>query len=332
MERIIQSEYFTALHGKQILITGASGFLGFYLVFLLLYANENYETGISVVLMMRSMNNISPVFQGLLHRKDVKVVLQDVRNEVILPNEIDYIIHAATTSDSRKLREDGTGVIDSAFNGTKNIIEYAKRARAKSIVYVSSITVLGDIIGDTVVDEDYCGAAKWNEPVACYIYGKRVSEYLAFGAYKSQNVPIKIIRPGYVYGASTEKDSRVYSEIIKSAAENKEILLHSAGYIYRPLIYVMDLIDAVFRVLILGKDGEAYNVSGSVTSIREFAETAQILSGVELNVSVDSQDRIIDDCTRFSYLKVSEHVGWRALNKLQDGIKKSIKTYQWRNL
>ena len=84
---------------------------------------------------------------GFINRNDVKVVLQDIRSEIILPNEIDYIIHAATTSDSKKLREDGSEVIDSAFNGTKNIIEFANRAKAKSIVYVSSITVLGRNFG-----------------------------------------------------------------------------------------------------------------------------------------------------------------------------------------
>lgn len=315
------------MQNKKVLITGASGFLGYYLVNTLMYANDAYDMNCVIILLVRNINRFYNIWRTIFSRQDIRFIIQDIRDEIINSFNADLIIHAATTSDSKKLKSNGFDVIDAAINGTKNIIQYALKSNVESIVYVSSITVYGNCNSNPVI-EDCCGNEKWDDTLSCYTYGKRVSEYLMMEGVKNYGLLAKIIRPGYIYGASRPEDSRVYSEIIKNAAYRKDIVLHSSGLTYRPLIYVMDVVDAILRVLLLGKKGEAYNTPGNIASILEFANCASEISGLKVTLAnKETSGSSILSCPSYSTKKIQDHCEWKANVSLREGVLKSVDIY-----
>lgn len=277
LEDIVHKSGISKLHEKNILLTGGTGFVGYYTVLALLYANDSLELNNKVILVVRDYKKALAGFGGMILRSDIRIMIQDIRERFILPDQcnIDYIIHCAMTSETSAMENDPLGVFYTAIAGTKNIIRLAEEKRVKSLVYLSSVTVYGgDSFDNHKISEDYTGVRDWKKDQDCYSLGKRSGEFLCLAEHRKRGLPVKILRPGYVYGASFREDNRVYAQIINAAAAGKNIVLRSGGYLCRPMVHVADLVKGIFLTLTDGEDGTAYNVSTAYCTIREFAQIA----------------------------------------------------------
>lgn len=312
---------------KTILITGANGFIAYYLVLTILNANDTLNLNNRVILLVRSREKTQKRYGVILERNDVSLLIQDVC--VTLPEigNVDYVIHAASAADAQHFDDDPIGVFNSNVIGTENIIQFVNQNACQSAVYISSFTIYGQgTDNQKFIDESYCGAEPWNNNRACYSYGKRSAEFLCMAAARKQECPIKIVRPGFVYGASHLTDTRVYSEIIRCVAENRPIVLQSAGLLYRSMIYVTDLVTAILAVLLNGRNGEPYNVANEHVSIRQFAEAA-VQSAASKDVYIqyaNAKDATVDIPAEafgaMSIVKIGAECGWMPHTSLLDGI------------
>lgn len=262
-------------NNKTFLITGANGFIAYYLVLTLLIANDVCQHNNRVVLLVRSQEKAEKRYGEILNRNDVLLLIQDVCTPLSVSEKVDYVIHAASAADAQHFDTDPIGVFNSNVIGTENIINFVNQKKCEAAVYISSFTVYGQGTDRLeYIDESFSGIEPWDNNRACYPYGKRSAEFLCMAAARKYNSPIRIVRPGFVYGASHKNDTRVYSEIIRCVADKKPIILNSPGLLYRSMVYVTDLVEAILAVLLQGKNGEAYNVAYEHVSIRQFAETA----------------------------------------------------------
>ena len=276
MEEIVNSAPLCDQTNRSFLITGGSGFIAYYIVTSLLLLNDLKNTSNSITIMVRNENKAIEKYGNLLQRGDLHIMVQDVCNP--MPEDgaaFDYIIHAASGASAQQFDADPIGVFNSNVIGIENLIDYIRRNPCKSMVYISSFTVYGAGTNTVAeITEDYRGADDWTSKSACYSFGKKSAELLCTAATRKYQCPIRIVRPGFVYGGSDPYDNRVYAEIIRNVAEQRPICMQSAGLLFRSMIYVTDVVRGVFAALLSGQDGEAYNIANEFVSIRGFAEAA----------------------------------------------------------
>ena len=337
LSEIADQEELAQLREKNILITGGGGFIAYYIALSLLLANDRHGLHNHVVLLVRNEPRTRARYGALLDRDDVSLLLQDVCEPLDEQARYDYIIHAASAADAKHFDEDPIAVFNSNVLGTESVLRYLKGGKCTSAVFISSFTVYGNTSQAKLVEEDFCGAEPWDNNRACYSYGKRSAEFLCMAACRQHQCPVKIVRPGFVYGASGKNDTRVYAEIINCVAEKKPVTLQSAGHVYRSMIYVTDLVRGILDALFNGKDGNAYNVAGEHVSIRQFAECAvrvandpsvSLLFKNESDRSTPAPDAVFG---KMSAEKLRAECRWEPRVSLERGISMAADITSWKN-
>ncbi len=331
------------LKNRSVLITGAKGFIGSYLVLALLIRNDLYADNIRINALVRERKSAEKKFGELLSRDDLTLCVQDV-SEPIECGRADYVIHAASQASNIQFETDPVGTISANLTGTLRVLDFALRSESKSVLVISSLKVYGNVYGNkgylTEADEGYLDFTSYKN---CYAMGKRASETLAASYIKEYGLNVKLCRPAYIYGASSLNDDRVWAQFISNVVKNENILLKSNGAANRSFCYVTDTASAMLCVLLSGENGFPYNISNekSDTTIREFAVTACeafpergiTLSfqnpGDErepeiLNTPLSCEPEILDS----SRLK---KLGWQPKVDLKEGIKRAVNALEEQN-
>lgn len=336
MLRMIQNHSLKKQGGKSFLITGGNGFIMYYLVLTLLCMNDENHNGNVITLMVRSQDRAAQRYGALLKRSDLRVMVQDVCEPIRVEESFDYIVHAASGASAQQFDEDPVGIFNANVLGTENLITFIRRKPCVSMTYVSSFTVYGNgTEKQEVIDEDFRGPEDWNSNRASYSYGKRAAEFLCGAAWRKYACPIRVIRPGFVYGGSSPNDNRVYSEIIRNVAEHQPIVLQSAGHVYRSMIYVTDVVRGIFACLFDGENGEAYNAANEFVSIQEFAVAAVKVNPAVCLMFKNEADKALPAPQRpggaMSTKKLTT-CGWHPEVSLTDGIAMGAEIYSYRFL
>ena len=90
---IAESIAWDKLKNSTVLITGASGMVGSYMLYVLTRLNDIYNYDIKIIGMVR---NVQKLPEKIRNRKDVQVIVGDVTNPIDIEGDITYIIHAAS--------------------------------------------------------------------------------------------------------------------------------------------------------------------------------------------------------------------------------------------
>ena len=69
--------------------------------------------------------------------------MADIVEEIKLNEPIDYIFHCASVTASRIMIEKPVETLMTSVEGTKNVLEFARKQKCKSVVYISSMEVYG---------------------------------------------------------------------------------------------------------------------------------------------------------------------------------------------
>ena len=246
----------------------------------------------------------------------------------------DYIIHCASPTQSSYMISNPVETIDSIVIGTKNVLELAKRFNVKSMVYLSSMEVYGqiDCSDGRRVCEDELGNIDLFNVRSSYPLGKRMAENLCYSYYKEYNVPVKIARLAQTFGKGVSKDdTRVFAQFAKAVMEEKDIVLHTLGDSMGNYCDIDDAISAIMLILEKGKLGEAYNIvnESNTMTIREMAELVT-------NTIAQGQIKVIYDIpneNQYGYaaktgLRLSSEklrqLGWKSEKNMEDMYKEMI--------
>ena len=127
------SDYnFEQLNNKTVFITGAAGLIGSQIVKALACINRLRNLNIKIVAFVRNEEKAKKVFEDILDRDYFEICSGDILDVIKYDKKVDYIIHGASPTESRFFVSNPVETIDIAVNGTKNILEYAKKVEMKN--------------------------------------------------------------------------------------------------------------------------------------------------------------------------------------------------------
>ncbi len=314
---------FDEVRNKSILITGASGLVGHYILAALHQAAIEGNRPSDIFLVVK--NALPDYFTDLLGDLPVKIISGDLTNDEFLNTlpEADYIIHGAGYGQPGKFMIDMMKTIELNTVATIKILNKLKRDG--KFLFLSTSEVYSGL-PNPPFNEQQIGTTNTNHPRACYIEGKRCGEAIVNVA-RSKNINAKSARLSLAYGPGTRTDdNRVLNSFIRKAYTENGIKMMDHGEAFRTYIYVTDSVEFMFRMLFDGKC-DIYNIGGkSRTTIKELAQQVGKILNVPVTLPegagagmVGAPDDVFVDMTRpETEFSKTDYIS------LEDGLKRTI--------
>lgn len=280
VERICERVDLSALGGARVLLTGASGLLGSYLLGCLEVLKDQGE---KIDVHAQVLSEPPPHVQAVIERGRFSLLradLGDFRDYERLP-EADVIIHGAGYAQPLRFMSNPGSTLQ--INTAATLALLQKVRAGGHFLFMSSVQVYTGVHGG-VCREAVVGTTTPAHPRASYIEGKRAGEAACY-AFRSQGLHATAARLGDIYGPGTRTgDKRALNSFIEQALTEGEIRMLDAGNAVRTYGYVSDAIEAMWKVLLNGRE-TVYNVGGcSLTTIADLARTVARLAGVRVTM------------------------------------------------
>jgi len=232
---------------KAIIVTGGAGFLGRNLCKKLLNDSETDHVICLDNLVTGSLANISE-FSGCIRFHFYKHDITEPIPKSMIPWTINEIYHLACIASPPKYKEYSIETLMTSFQGTKNILDLAKRYNAKVLFSSTS-----EVYGDPMVHpqpEEYFGNVNTVGERSCYDEGKRVAESLIYEYRRKFSLDLKIVRIFNTYGPFMDiDDGRVITNFIKQIKKGEPLVIYGDGEQGRSFCYVSDLIDGLCKMM-----------------------------------------------------------------------------------
>lgn len=321
------------LEGKNILISGANGFLANYLVETVLFLNENrFKNKAKVFALDRNKNRLATY----KNRPDLISIIQNVCEPINIKDKIHFIIHAASQASPKYFGKDPIGTLSANVLGTKNLLELAELKKVESFLFFSSGEIYGKVSEkDMPIKENIYGYIDPTDVRSCYAESKRMGETMCISWFHQCGVQAKIVRPFHIYGPGIRlDDGRVYADFVSDIVNNRNIIMKSDGSAIRPFCYIADATIGFFTVLLKGKNGQAYNVANNQEEI-SILGLANLLVGLfpEKKLKVGKKEVIEEGYIRSKIVRYSPDIskitklGWRPKYSLKQGFIRTIKSF-----
>ena len=339
---------FAPMNGK-ILITGASGFIGSFIV------EEALRQGLETWAAVRKSSSKAFLQDERIHFIELNLSSEEALKEQLQGHAFDYVVHAAGVTkclhkeDFRRINTEGT------MNLVRAIMEL--KMPLKRFVYISSLSIMGAIREQ----QPYTEIQENDTAQPNTAYGKsklEAEEWLSrlnkeLGARNEELLPYVILRPTGVYGPR-ERD---YFMMFKSIKAHTDF---AVGYQQQDItfVYVTDVVQAVFLALEKGKTGRRYFLSdGAVYQSSTFSNlirkelgnpwwiriTAPIwllriitfcgeyfgrMTGRVTALNNDKYNIMRQRNWRCDITPAREELGYEPKVQLEEGVKRSVKWYQ----
>lgn len=258
---------------KTVLITGATGRLGMYIVESLIKADIDWDLNMNIIACARSEEKIKKVFKNELKLPNLYTIVQDITEPIRYDKDIHYIFHTAGAASPKDFTETPVDTLWGHVQGTRNILELAKTNNTQKILYVSTVETYGEWKSKEGIKEDDCGPMRCDVARACYPEAKRLCETM-LASYKAQyGIDYVGVRLCHTFGPGIVlDDGRAFAEFINDVIKGQDIVLHSDGSAMRTYTYVADAIGAMLLAFTKGEEGY-YNIANTnnLISIRDLA-------------------------------------------------------------
>lgn len=273
-----------------ILVTGAAGFIGSFLIKRLLDT-----TDMSIV----GLDNLNPYYDvrikdarlSMLRSTDssgrFSFQLGDICDEGLIDHlfsqyKFDYVVNLAAQAGVRYSIENPRAYIDSNIVGFFNILEACRRYPVRHLVYASSSSVYGGNAKVPFSEDD-----RVDSPVSLYAATKKSNELMASAYSKLYSIPATGLRFFTVYGPMGRPDM-AYFGFTDKLLKGETIKIFNMGDCKRDFTYVDDIVEGISRVIVnppvvhIGDDGlpraahRVYNIGNSEpVQLLEFVDTLQ---------------------------------------------------------
>jgi dTDP-glucose 4,6-dehydratase len=316
------------LRGQRLFISGGTGFFGRWLLESFAVANDRLSLGAHAVVLTRDHAAFTQKAPHLANRSDLQFHAGDVRDFAFPTGEFRAIVHAATEASAKLNAEEPLLMLDTIIAGTRRMLDFATKCRAKTFLLTSSGAVYGAQPPDLRnVPEDYPGAPDPGAANAAYGEGKRTAELLCHAYSRRFGFDVKIARCFAFVGPGLPLHAHfAIGNFIRDGLAGSPMAIQGDGTPVRSYLYAADLTIWLWKILFEGTPGRAYNVgSASALSIAETAEAVRRALGSKTPITIAQKPvpgkpaaRYVPDVTR-----ATQELGLREWIGLDDAIRKT---------
>jgi dTDP-glucose 4,6-dehydratase len=303
---------------KTVMITGANGFIGHYLV-------QEFLSDHRVICLVRpgtaNMDRLQDVIEN------VEIIEHDIKNSCTNLPAADVILHAgANPSVADSLHNPTASIMDNVL-GTLNLLEHARHTGVERFVYYSS----GEVYGPVPIGQDSQATDAYNSN-SPYAAGKAAGEELCLAYANSFNVSASIIHINNTFGPRCQSN-RLPVIIIRKLLNNETLDIHvgpSELIGGRRWFYAGDV--ASHTRFILETQSircEKWNSAGNkFINNLEFAQHIAQIMGCALQYRLVPVDRPGHDlCFSVDPGKLYK-LGWQAPNSYAERLTQTVHWYQ----
>ena len=298
-------------------VTGGVGFLGSYLVELLLerdhqvIAIDNLVTG--------NVDNVA----HLAGDRNLRFIHQDVTEFLFLDGPVDYVWHFASPASPIDYLELPIQTLKVGSLGTHKALGLAKHKQARFLLASTS-----EIYGDPLVhpqDEDYWGNVNPIGPRGCYDEAKRFAEAMTMAYHREHGIDTRIVRIFNTYGPRMRlNDGRVVPAFISQSLHHRPLTVFGDGSQTRSFCYCSDLIEGIYRLMMSDTDQPVNLGNPREMTVLQFAQEIIRLTGSRSKIAfkplpLDDPKQRRPDITRAKKL-----LNWKPKVSLAAGLDKTI--------
>ena len=291
-----------------VVVTGGAGFIGSHMVDLLL------ERGFAVRVIDSLVGGRERNLEHHRDNPDLACEWRDIR-EIAEDDSMfggaRYVIHLAGIGDIVPSIEHPTEYMDVNVQGTVRVLEAARAAGVKKMVYAASSSCYG--LADTPTGEDHP-----IQPQYPYALSKNMGEQACFHWHKVYGLPVNAIRIFNAYGTRSRTSGAygaVFGVFLKQKLEGKPFTVVGDGAQRRDFLYVTDVAEAFFAAAEKGDGGEFWNLgAGNPQSVNRLVE---LLGGEVIHIPKRPGE---PDCTWADIAKITAELGWKPQVSFEDGV------------
>lgn len=307
--------------GKNVLITGVTGFIGSHL------ARRLRKEGARVVGIVRDIDRVAPALMDRCLMGDI--CDYDFVRRAISDNEIEFVFHLAASAIVRISARDPMTTYQVNVMGTVNVLEACRSVgKCTSIVVASSDKAYGDH-EELPYKETHALV-----PKNTYDTSKACMDMVARSYAHNYDMPVVVTRCSNVYGPGDMNLSRIIPNTINRILSGVPPLLYSdIEKMEREFIYVDDVTNAYLALARVANSdaGQAYNIGGTgPVRIRDLTKLiCDKMNRHDLEPEIVQRDNAFREIQR-QYIDAGflcNSTGWNPEVSLDDGISRTVCWY-----
>lgn len=263
------------LDGKRILVSGATGFFGMWMLAFFAWLHDERKLSFRVHAISRDPARFEQKHPWIAGAPWLKWIAGDIGAFAFPDEPLDYVIHAATDTSAAAGRSPRV-LLASIVGGTQRMLDCAAACGAKRVLLVSSGGAYGGQAADVprLAETSRTGPSTMDVGSA-YGEGKRMMELL--GAIHAHETGCAVVsaRCFAFVGAGLPLDGHfAIGNFIRDALGEEQIVIRGDGKGVRSYLYAADLAVWLVTLLLKGGNREIYNVgSDAEITIADLART-----------------------------------------------------------
>ena len=300
-------------------VTGGAGFIGSHMVDVLL--DEGFRVHVIDSLIGGRLENLA-------HRKGESRLAVEVRDIRELPADdalfagADYVFHFAGIGDIVPSIDKPVDYLSTNVMGTVKVLEAARHAKVKKLVYAASSSCYG--LAEVPTREDAPISTEYP-----YALSKYMGEEAVLHWGKVYGLPVNSIRIFNAYGTRSKTSGAygaVFGVFLAQKLAGKPFTVVGDGTQRRDFLFVTDVARAFYAAAITERVNEIYNLgAGNPQPVNKLVE---LLGGPVIHLPVRPGE---PECTWADITKITTQLGWKQRVPFEDGVAQMLKVIDyWR--
>jgi dTDP-glucose 4,6-dehydratase len=320
------------LVNTDVVITGATGFVGTWLVLSWIHARKQLNGTGNLIVTSRSPDQLRPLIEVIDTKAPVTYIASDIA-DFQLPKTFTngFVVHAATPASALLNSTNPSKMLDVIIGGQRQVISECVRTKSR-LLFLSSGAVYGRQPLDLEhIPETWEGAPNINTSESAYHEGKRVAELMANIASQHEGLDFVTARLFAFVGPFLPIDTHfALGNFIRDALLSRDIEIMSGGGSIRSYLYTTDMSSHLWMILARGISGECYNL-GSARAINLIDLAKNVINQTDSALKIHIRGaNTSENVTRYvpSTRKLETELGISERVSLGDAIRRTIRWHQ----